>query len=164
VTDDDPAEDQLKVMHKTIQAVTLDMESLSFNTGMSRLMEFVNHFTSQERRPKACMEKFVLMLSPLAPHMAEELWRALGHAGTLAYEPWPEPDVRYTREDTVEIPVQVNGKLRGRIVVAASAADEEVSRAALADPKVASHIEGRPVQKVLVVRGKLVSIVVRPRE
>jgi leucyl-tRNA synthetase len=164
VTAGDPTEEQLKVLHKAIQAVTLDMESLRFNTGMSRLMEFVNYFTSQEEKPKACMEKFVLMLSPLAPHTAEELWRALGHAETPAYEPWPEHDERYTREDTVEIPVQINGKLRSRIVVAASAGDEEVGRAALADPKVAAYVGGGPVQKVFVVRGKLVSIVVRPRE
>ena len=82
-------------------------------------MEFTNFFLKEECRPRWAMEQFVLLLSPLAPHVAEELWQALGHATTLAYEPWPQWDEAKLREDSVEIPVQINGKLRGRIVVAA---------------------------------------------
>ena len=84
-----PNEDQLRVLHKTIRAVTQDMETLSFNTAISRLMEFVNYFTGQESRPHACMESFVLMLAPMAPHICEELWQVLGHSESLAYAPWP---------------------------------------------------------------------------
>lgn len=99
-------------LHKTIQAVTTDLENLSCNTAIARLMEFVNYFNKQSVRPRAAMEAFVLLLSPMAPHIAEELWQLLGHKATLAYEPWPVHDPALTVEDTVEIPVQIKGKLR----------------------------------------------------
>ncbi len=154
-----PSEEQLRVLHKTIRAVTLDMESLRFNTATSRLMEFVNFFTAQESRPRSCMETFVLLLSPLAPHMAEELWQALGHDATLAYERWPEFDEGYTREETVELPVQINGRVRSRIVAAAAASPEQLEEAALADSKIQAMIAGKTVKKVIVVPGKLINIV-----
>jgi leucyl-tRNA synthetase len=156
----EPTMEQLRILHKTLRAVTEDLEGLRFNTAISRLMEFVNWFTAQEVRPRACMEPFVLMLSPLAPHVAEELWQILGHGETLAYEPWPNHDERYTREDTVEVPVQVNGRLRGRLVAPAGASREELEKAALADPKVQRYIGDSPVRKVIVVPGKLINIVV----
>ena len=109
------------MLHKTIKAVTGDVEQMSFNTAIARMMEFTNFFIKQEPRPRAAMEKFVLLLSPFAPHLAEELWQALGHATTLAYEPWPKFDEAAIREDTIEVPVQINGKLRGRIQVPADA-------------------------------------------
>ncbi len=159
VCDDTPAEDQLRVLHRTIQAVTEDMKGLRFNTAISRLMEFVNFFTAQSSRPRSCMEKFVLLLSPMAPHLAEELWQVLGHEGSLAYEPWPEFDELYTREDTIEIPVQINGKVRDRILVPASANSGEIEKAALTDSKISRHLEGKTVRKVVVVPKKLVNIV-----
>ncbi len=151
---------QLRVLHKTIQAVTHDVEALHFNTAISRLMEFVNFFTGEEVRPRSCMEVFVLLLAPLAPHIAEELWQVLGHAESLAYAPWPGFDETYTREDTIEMPIQINGRVRGRVIVPSSADKEELERAARADPKVRKYIEGSTVRKVIIVPKKLINIVV----
>jgi len=155
----DPTVEQLRVLHRTIQAVTEDMVGLRFNTAISRLMEFVNFFTSQETRPHSCMETFVLLLAPLAPHLAEELWQALGHEQTLAFEPWPAFDERFTREDTIEMPIQINGRLRSRLIAPASATKEELEEAALSDAKVVKHIAGTTVRKVIVVPKKLINIV-----
>ena len=140
--------------------MTDDLEALRFNTAISRLMEFINVFTAQEVRPKSAMETFTLLLAPMAPHIAEELWQILGHEKTLAYEPWPDYDPALLKDDEVEIPVQVNGKLRGRVVVPA-----EARRAADRDDrarrsKIAVLLEGKTVRKVVVVPGKLVNFVV----
>jgi leucyl-tRNA synthetase len=155
-----PEEDELRVLHKTIQSVTQDMESLSFNTAISRLMEFVNYFTGQERRPRSCMESFVLLLSPMAPHITEELWQALGHSESIAYAPWPAFDPRHVRESTLDIAVQINGRIRGRVTVPAGATEKEMEQAALADAKIRKQLEGHTVRKVIHVPGKLISIVV----
>jgi leucyl-tRNA synthetase len=154
-----PNEEQLRVLHKTIQAVTQDMENLSFNTAISRLMEFVNYFTGQDVRPFSCMESFVLMLSPMAPHISEELWQALGHSESLAYAPWPAFDPGYVEESVIEIPIQINGRVRGRIAVAANANNSEIEQIALADPKVKKYLEGSQVRKVIIVPKKLINIV-----
>jgi leucyl-tRNA synthetase len=100
------------------------------------------------------------MLAPMAPHMAEELWQALGHGETLAYEPWPSYDPALLRDDTIEIPVQLNGKLRGRITVPADADREAIEAAARADQRIAPVLEGKAVRKVIVVPGKLINFVV----
>jgi leucyl-tRNA synthetase len=154
-----PGEDQLRILHKTIQLVTQGMETLSFNTAISRLMEFVNYFTSQEIRPQSCMESFVLMLSPMAPHIAEELWQVLGHSESIAYATWPSFDPRYVEESMIEMPVQINGRVRGRIIVASNAGNEEIEQSALADPKVIKYLEGSAIRKVIVVPKKLINIV-----
>jgi leucyl-tRNA synthetase len=154
-----PSEEQLRVLHKTIQSATQGMESLSFNTAISRLMEFVNYFTAQDIRPLHCMESFVLMLSPMAPHICEELWQALGHKESLSYEPWPAFDSKYVEESVLEMPIQINGKVRARIAVAANASNQEMETAALADPKVQKHLEGMTIRKVVIVPRKLISIV-----
>jgi len=158
-----PELEQLRVLHKTIASVTRDMENLSFNTAISRLMEFVNYFTNQDIRPRACMEAFVLMLSPMAPHIAEELWQVLGHSESLAYVSWPVFDPKYVQDSTLEIPVQINGKVRGRVTAAADASKEELEKASLADPNVRKHLEGRPVQKIIVIPGKMINIVAGPK-
>ena len=163
VTDEPPTEEQLRVLHKTVRSVTDDLEGLRFNTAISRLMEFVNFFTAQASRPRACVEPFILMLAPLAPHIGEELWQALGQRESLAYAPWPAAEERYTREDTVEIPVQINGRLRGHITIPASATGEDIQKAALSDGKVQRYIEGSTVRKVIAVPGKLISIVISPK-
>jgi leucyl-tRNA synthetase len=123
-------------------------------------MEFVNYFTGQDSRPLVCMENFVLLLSPMAPHIAEELWQALGHSESLAHTPWPAYDPKHIQESTVEIPVQINGKIRGRITVPVAAAEEEVKQAALADPRVMKYVEGGSIRKMIIVPKKLVNIVV----
>ena len=152
--------EQAKVVARTIAAVTDDFEALRFNTAISRLMEFVNFFTGQETRPTSAMETFALLLAPMAPHMAEELWSLLGHDKSLAYEPWPHFDPSLLKDEEVEIPVQLNGKLRGRVIVAAGARGTEIEQAARADPKIAVLLEGKTVKKVVVVPGKLVNFVV----
>ncbi len=157
----EPTLEQNRVLHKTIQAVTRDIEQLSFNTAIARMMEFTNYFFKVTGRPKAAMERFVLLLSPFAPHLAEELWQSLGHDRTLAYEPWPEFDEALLKEDTIEIPVQVNGKLRGRIMVAADADKAAMEAAARADEKIAELLAGKMIAKTIVVPGKMVNFVVK---
>lgn len=159
LTRDDPTEEQLRVLHKTIQSVTQDMETLSFNTAISRLMEFVNYFTGQELRPLVCMESFVLLLSPMAPHISEELWQALGHSESLSHAAWPTFDSKYVQESIIEIPIQINGRVRGRITVPVNAANAEMEKTALNDPRVKKYLEGSSVRKVIVVPGKLINIV-----
>ena len=161
VVDIEPTAEQNRVLHKTIQAVTRDIEQMSFNTAIARMMEFTNYFFKVPQRPKAAMERFVQLLSPYAPHLAEELWQQLGHAQTLAYEPWPEFDEALLKEDTIEIPVQVNGKLRGRIVVAAGADQAAMEAAARADEKIAELLAGKTIVKTILVPGKMVNFVVR---
>jgi leucyl-tRNA synthetase len=154
-------EEQTRVLHKTIHAVTSDLDNMAFNTAIARMMEFVNHFTRSETRPIAAMEPFVLLLAPFAPHICEELWRLLGHDKTLAYEPWPSYDEQYLKEDTIEVPVQIRGKLRGRIQVPADADRDALEAAARADEKIAEQLAGQQVVKVVVVPGRLVNFVTR---
>jgi leucyl-tRNA synthetase len=147
-------------LHKTIKAVTDDLDRMSFNTAIARLMELTNFFTKADRRPRSAMATLVLLLSPMAPHIAEELWHALGHAGTLAYEPWPAYDETLLREDTIEIPVQVNGKLRGKVTVPAGAGPPAIEAAARADERIAAQLTGKQVLKTVVIPGRLVNFVI----
>lgn len=160
VRDVPPTPEQLRVLHKTIKAVTEDIEKLSFNTAISRMMEFVNEFTSQDVRPKAILEPFLLLLSPFT-HLAEELWQLLGHEQTLAYEPWPSFDPALLEESTVEVPVQVNGKVRGKITVAKTADQATVQAAAEADPAVAGNLAGKTIVKVIYIAGRTLNFVVK---
>jgi leucyl-tRNA synthetase len=158
-----PTDEQNRTLHKTIAAVTKDLDHLDFNTAIARMMEFINFFTKEAVRPAEAMEKFVLILSPFAPHIAEELWHTLGHNNTLAYEPWPQVDQRWLQEDTFEVPVQVNGKLRGKITVPAAAAANQASleAAARADEKIAELLVGKIILKVVAVPGRLVNFVIK---
>ncbi len=155
-----PDKETLRMLHRTIQRVTEDLEGLRFNTAIAAMMEFTNHLTPLSARPRSVLEPFVLILSPFAPHLAEELWRLLGHRDTLAYEPWPSFDPALTKADEAEIAVQINGKLRLRLTVPAEIGKEELEKTVLADPRVRQLIEGKQVRKVIVVPGKLVNIVV----
>lgn len=161
VKDIEPTDEQNRTLHKTIEAVTRDLTNLDFNTGIARLMEFTNFFTKQPHRPKSVLEKFVLLLAPYAPHLAEELWSLLGHQETLTYEPWPTFEERWTKDDTIEVPVQISGKLRSKIVVPAGADDALLEATALADPKIAELIEGKTIVKKIVVKGRLVNFVLK---
>ncbi len=157
---DMPADDEgLRLLHRTIKSVTGDIEGLGFNTAIARLMEFVNHFTRLNVRPRVLMEPFVLLLSPLAPHISEELWCLLGHPRSLAYEPWPEFDEQLTIDQSIEIPVQVLGKVRSRIVVDRGTPEAELQTLALADPRIMELLQGKQVRKVIVVPDRLVNIV-----
>ena len=154
-------EDQERVLHKTIKAVTEDIEKLSFNTAISRMMEFTNEFSPQEVRPKSAMETLTLLLSPFAPHLAEELWQLLGHDNTLTFEPWPTFDESKIAEAEVEVPVQVNGKLKAKVRVPAGADNVTIEGAAKQNSTVAGHLEGKTIVKVVVVPGRLVNFVVK---
>jgi len=160
VQDVEPDTDQLRILHGTVKGVTERIESMRFNTAISQMIVFVNAFTPMAVRPRACIEPFLLLLSPFAPHLCEELWSILGHADSLAYEPWPEWDPQVLQEDEIEIVVQVNGKVRSRLRVPADATQDQQREVALADPKVQSHTAGRTVRKVVVVPGKVVNVVV----
>ncbi len=155
-----PDRDALRILHHTIQKVTDDTARLSFNTAISTMMEFCNYFTKLEVRPRAVLEPFVLLLAPYAPHIAEELWAALGHGTTLAYEPWPSYDPELVKADSIEVPVQVNGKLRAKLQVPAEIDAAGLEAAALADAKVIETLAGKTPKKVIVVPRKLVNIVV----
>jgi leucyl-tRNA synthetase len=163
VQDAEPTDEQRRVLHKTIKAVTNDIESLSFNTAIARMMEFVNFFTREKQRPKSIMESFVLLLSPMAPHIGEELWRALGYAKSLAYEPWPKYEEALTRDAMIEIPVQINGKVRARIDVPADISKSELLAMAKADERVQAILEGKQIDKKIVVPGRLVNFVVKEK-
>ena len=161
---DDSAADAatLRELHRTIAGVADDYAGLRNNTAAAKLIEYTNHLTKQYRSavPRAAVEPLVLMIAPLAPHLAEELWRRLGHDTLLAHGPFPQADPAYLVDDTVEYPVQVNGKVRGRITVAADAAKDALEAAALADEKVAAFLAGATPKKVIVVPGRLVNLVV----
>ncbi len=161
VRDEPLSEESARVVHKTIQAVTEDIQALRFNTAIARMMEMVNYFTKQSVRPREAMETLVLLLAPFAPHIAEELWQRLGHERTLAYHPWPSYDPERIAESTVEIPVQVKGKVRGKVRVPADATREQLERAAREDERVAKFLEGKQIVKTIVVPGRLVNFVTR---
>jgi len=160
VKDVAPDAETQRLLHRTIQKVTADLDELRFNTAIAAMMEFTNHLTRLEARPKSVLNTFILLLSPFAPHIAEELWRALGHSDTLAYEPWPAFDVSLTKAQEIEVPVQINGKLRHRLQVAPETGKEELEKIALADAKVKALLEGKEIKKIIVVPGKLVNIVI----
>jgi len=161
IVDDAPTPEQNRVLHRTIQGVTADIERMFFNTAISKMMEFTNFFLKEERRPRAAMQTLVLLLSPFAPHVAEELWQFLGHQKSLAYEPWPSFDEAAIKEETIEVPVQINGKLRGRVTVAADADAAATEAAARADARIAELLSGKTVVKVIAVSGRLVNFVVK---
>ena len=155
-------DETLRLLHRTIAGVSEDYAALRNNTAAAKLIEYTNHLTKQHRDsvPRAAVEPLVLMLAPLAPHLAEELWQRLGHPTSLAHGPFPVADPGYLVEDTVEYPVQVNGKVRGRITVPADADADAVEAAALADEKVQTSLAGAAPKKVIVVAGRLVNLVV----
>jgi leucyl-tRNA synthetase len=159
IVDEDASDEQLRMLHKTIKAVTNDIETLSFNTAISRMMEFVNFFTKQDKRPRQSMESFVLLLSPFAPHVAEELWKLLGKNNSLAYEPWPVYDESLTVDANVEIPVQILGKIRSKIIVPRGTGKDELEALAMADARIVELVDGKTIRKVIVVPDRLVNIV-----
>jgi len=161
VCDDAPTDEQQREIHRTVDKVARDVESLSFNTAIARMMEFVNFCTPLERRPRAILEPFVTILAPFAPHLAEELWAVLGRPAPVSLAAWPMVDARWLRDDTVEVPVQVQGKLRSRVVVPADADAETMKAVAAADPKIAELLAGREIVKVVAVPGRLVNFVLK---
>ena len=159
LADGEGTPDQQRLLARTVQGVTEDLEQLGFNTAISKLMVFVRDVAREAPLPRSAAETFVLLLAPFAPHLAEELWRRLGHAESLAYEPWPETDAAWLREDVITLAVQVNGKRRDEIQVPVGADEAAIRAAALAAPNVARHLAGREPKKVIVVPGRLVNVV-----
>ncbi|MHC4123542.1 MAG: leucine--tRNA ligase [Planctomycetota bacterium] len=158
---DEPADEQtLRLLNQTIKKVGDDIESFGFNTAISAMMIFVNHLSRQKVCPKSVVEKFVLVLGPFVPHIAEELWEKLGHNDSLAYKPWPEYDHELIKEKEIELAVQVNGKIKDRIVVAADADEEQIRQKAMSSEKVIAVMAGKEPKKVVVVKSRLVNIVV----
>ncbi|MBS4195093.1 leucine--tRNA ligase [Lederbergia citri] len=148
-----------KVYHQTVKKVTSDYEALHFNTAISQLMVFINDGYKADVLPKEYVEGFVKLLSPIAPHISEELWGKLGHSNTLAYEQWPVYDEAKLVDDEVEIVVQLNGKVRSKLTISRKATREELEEVALNDEKIKEMIEGKTIRKVIAVPGKLVNIV-----
>jgi leucyl-tRNA synthetase len=160
VTDEEPSVETLRAVHHAIADVTTEMEGMRPNTAIAKLITLNNHLTSLPSVPRAAVEPLVLMVAPLAPHIAEELWERLGHPESLAHEPFPVADPQYLVEETVTCVVQVQGKVRARLEVAPSIGDADLEAAALAEPNVVKAMDGKPVRKVIVRAPKLVNIVV----
>src|SRR4029077_6409653 len=159
----------LRRAHQTLQRVTSDFETRwHFNSAIALIMELTNEIYLQEPlekdvRPevrKELLELVTLMLAPMTPHLAEELWEMLGHTGGLSKASWPAFDEPLTREDEVEIPVQVNGRLRGKVTVPVGTSGDEVEKLALADPGIAPHLAGKAIVKRIFVPDKLLNLVV----
>ncbi|MEE9370227.1 MAG: class I tRNA ligase family protein, partial [Sedimentisphaerales bacterium] len=131
-----------------------------FNTAISAMMIFINHLSKQNIRPKTVVEKFVMILAPFAPHIAEELWEKLGHTDSLTFDPWPEYDKELIKEKEIELAVQVNGKIKDRIVVPAEADEEQIKQKALASEKVVAALAGKSPKKIIVIKSRLVNIVI----
>ncbi|MFQ5430306.1 MAG: class I tRNA ligase family protein, partial [Phycisphaerae bacterium] len=165
VVDGGPADPALeRALHQAIQKVTDDIERLAFNTAIAAMMAFVNEAYRVKTIHKTQAERFVLILSPFAPHLCEELWQHLRGAawtGSLAEEPWPTHDPALLEDETVEVPIQVNGKLVGRVTVARDATPEEVQSAALAVEKVAARVGGGTVKKAIYVPGRMLNLIIR---
>ncbi|ROZ50440.1 leucine--tRNA ligase [Rhodococcus sp. WS3] len=161
VTDEAPGEETLRALNKAIAGVSEDYTALRDNTAAAKLIEYNNHLTKAfpGGAPRSAVEPLVLMLAPLAPHLAEELWSRLGHTESLAHGPFPAVEEKWLVEDTVEYPIQVNGKVRSRISVPADADRKAVEEIALADEKIVALLEGNAPRKVIVVPGKMVNIV-----
>ncbi|KXF85695.1 leucyl-tRNA synthetase [Rhodococcus ruber Chol-4] len=161
VTDAEPTDETRRALNKAIAGVSDDYAGLRDNTAIAKLIEYTNHLTKAypDGAPRTAVEPLVLMLAPVAPHLAEELWSRLGHTESLAHGPFPVADEKWLVEDTVEYPIQVNGKVRSRITVPADAAREAIEAAALADEKIAALLEGAAPRKVIVVPGKMVNVV-----
>jgi leucyl-tRNA synthetase len=160
VNESKPEEKTIRMLHQTIKKVGDDIESFGFNTAISQMMIFINHLSQRKDRPKSVIETFLLVMSPFAPHIAEELWSRLGHNDTLAYEPWPQYDEKLIKEKEIELAVQVNGKIKNRIVVSADADEEQIKKTALGCEKVALALQGKAPKKVIVIKSRLVNIVV----
>jgi leucyl-tRNA synthetase len=164
VRDVPPTAAQLKTLHACIKKVTEDLEAFRFNTAISALMMFVNDAIAWETKPPAVLRQFLVLLHPFAPHLAEELFAKLrgpdDPGATIAYEPWPAFDPALLAEETLLMPVQVNGKLRDRLVLPVGASAADIEAAALASDKIRQFMGGKPAKKVIIVPKRLINIVV----
>ncbi|MFR9674760.1 leucine--tRNA ligase [Streptomyces sp. TR02-1] len=159
VTDDEPGEDTLRALHKSVDGVRADLAELRFNTAIAKITELNNHATKLDRVPRQVAEGLVLLIAPLAPHIAEELWRRLGHDSSVVHADFPVADPAYVVDESVTCVVQIKGKVKARLEVPPSVTEEELEAAALAEPAVVSALDGAGIRKVVVRPPKLVNIV-----
>lgn len=156
---DDAATELDKVYHETVKKVTEDFENLHFNTGISQMMVFVNECYKADSIPKNYAEGFVKLLSPVAPHMCEEIWQKLGNEESISYAGWPAYDESKLVEDEVEVVLQVMGKVRAKLSVPVGTAKDDLEKIALSEDSVQKWLEGKTIRKVIVVPDKLVNVV-----
>ena len=161
ITEESPSKEVEKLMHKTIKKVTEDTATLNFNTAISQMMVFVNELNKGETVSKECLEKLTLLLSPYTPHLAEELWSMLGHEPSVSKESWPLFDEEKTKDDEIEVVVQINGKVRSKLRVPRETGKDEMLSLAKGDETVKKWTDGKTIVKEIVVPGKLVNIVVK---
>ncbi|WP_263785400.1 leucine--tRNA ligase [Salinibacter grassmerensis] len=159
VSDDEPDREQLRTLHRTIKAVTEDIEARDFNTAIAAMMEFVNAANKWDAMPRQVGTPFVLLLSPFAPHLAEELWARLGHDQSLAHADWPAYEDELIQREVVEMPVQVDGTVRATVEVEADADEEDVLAAAKDAENIARHLDGKTIQREIYVPGQIVNFV-----
>jgi leucyl-tRNA synthetase len=148
-----------RLMHQTIRKVTEDIEAMRFNTAISAMMVLTNELTKLERAPAQVVEVLAKLLHPFAPHLGEEVWELLGHAPSIQNQPWPAYDPALCEEDEVEVPVQINGKVRARITLPKDATEAQALAAAQALPSVSAHLEGKTLRKTIWVRGKILNLI-----
>jgi leucyl-tRNA synthetase len=161
LSDSAPDLETLKLVHRTVKKVGADIDALCLNTAVSAMMILTNHLNGLEKPPKSAVETLVLCLSPFAPHLAEELWEKLGHPPSIATAAWPSFDEALCQDDEIEIGVQVNGKVRGRVTLSRTASEEDARRVGLAEVNVAKFTEGKPLVKVIYVPGKILNFIVK---
>jgi leucyl-tRNA synthetase len=160
VTDAEPDEETLRALHKAIDGVRQDLEGLRFNTAIAKVTELNNHLTKAGAAvPRPVAERLVLMVAPLAPHIAEELWRKLGHTDSVVHQDFPVADPQYVVDETVTCVVQIKGKVKARLEVPPAISEEELEKVALSDEKVVAALDGAGIRKVIVRAPKLVNIV-----
>lgn len=159
VVDDEPTMEQLRSLHKCIAKVSEEIEETRFNTGISSMMEFINAAYKWDKQPRSIIEPFILLLSPYAPHMAEELWFRLGHSNSLAYERFPQANDEYLKDSTVVLPVQINGKTRGTIQVDKACTEDDAFQLASSNEKLSKYFLGRTIKKKIYVPGKILNVI-----
>jgi leucyl-tRNA synthetase len=160
VTADKATAAELKVLHRTIKKIEEDTERFSFNTAVSAFMVCVNDLTDLKCSKKEILETLLILLTPFAPHISEELWHQLGNSTTILDAPFPKFEQKFVEETSKEYPVSINGKLRTQMVLDLDASQEQVQELVLANPVVQKWIEGKPVKKFIFVKGKMVNVVI----
>ena len=159
LSDQEPDSNQLRLLHQCIDRVTKDIEDLRMNTAIASLMEFTNAAFKWKVLPRKIVEPFILLLSPFAPHLCEELWERIGHEESLAYARWPDVQQEHLKEDMVDLPVQVNGRVRATIRVAMDADQKDVIQSALNESNVVRFLEGKPPKREIYVPGRILNLV-----
>ena len=161
MTDSEPSAESMRSLHKLIKKVSEDIESFSYNTSISAFMVAVNELTSQRCHDKIVLEQLVELIAPFAPHIAEELWHAVGNSSSVCDAPWPEFDAKYLVESSVKLGVQFNGKVRFAMDFAADGTPDDMVAQALAAPEAQKYLEGKQVVKTIAIPKRIVNIVVK---